>query len=115
MNTEDILLEVNAERARQETLKETGKFVFTCAGKGLSEAEKLAVLSEEVGEVSKEVVELVIELSKLMKYRMTNEARSTAIEAAIKAYTAKARNELIQVAAVAVAWIEALSDNQENL
>ena len=110
MNTDEVLLEVSEERMRQETLKEQGKFLFSCADKGLSEAEKLAVLSEEMGEVSKEVVELVIDMSKLMKFRMTPEARSAAIEGAIKEYKVKARKELIQVAAVAVAWVEALSD-----
>jgi len=111
MNTDEVLLEISEERMRQESLKESGKFVFTCADKGLSEAEKLAVLSEEIGEVSKEVVELVIGLSKLMKLQMSNEARSAAIEETIKEYKVKARKELVQVAGVAVAWVEALSDN----
>jgi len=110
MTTDEVLLEVSEERTRQETLKEQGKFVFTCADKGLSEAEKLAVLAEEFGEVSKETVELIINLAKVMKFRMTNDARSGAIEEAIKEYKVKARKELIQVAAVAVAWVEALSE-----
>src|SRR5262245_42449470 len=110
MNTDEVLLEVSEERMRQETLKEQGKFLFSCADKGLSEAEKLAVLQEELGEVAKEVVELVIEMSKLMKFRMTPEARSEGIESAVKAYRNKARKELVQVAAVAVAWVEALTN-----
>ena len=109
MNTDEVLLEVNEERMRQETLKEQGKFLFSCADKGLSEAEKLAVLGEEFGEVSKEVTELVIELAKLMKFRMAPETRTEVIESAIRNYKVKARKELVQVAAVAVAWVEALS------
>jgi len=111
MNTDEVLLEVSEERMRQETLKEQGKFLFSCADKGLSEAEKLAVLSEETGELANEVTELIIEMSKLMKFRMTPEARAAGIENVVKDYKGRARKELIQVAAVAVAWVEALSSD----
>lgn len=106
MNTDEVLLEVSEERMNQEHLKEQGKFVFTCADKGLSEAEKFAVLSEEVGEVATEVTELVINLSKIMKFASD---KPIAVENAIKEYRKRVRKELIQVAAVAVAWVEALS------
>jgi hypothetical protein len=108
MNTEDILLEVNAERQRQEQLKESGKFLFSCADKGLSETEKFVILSEEMGEVSSEVSELVINLSKIMKFASD---KPIAIENAVKEYRASVRKELIQVAAVCVAWVEALSSD----
>ena len=109
MTTEDILLLVNAERNRQETLKKEGKFLFSCADKGLSEAEKLAVLGEEFGEAATEVNELVIEMSKLMKFRMEPNARTGGIERCIAEYQKRMAKELIQVAAVAVAWCEALN------
>lgn len=91
-NTDYALWLVMNERERQETLKEAGRFEFTCADNGLTNAEKLACLGEEFGEVAKEV--------------LTQEGRRLARDTV---GTPEAlRKELIQVAAVAVAWIEAL-------
>lgn len=101
-----VLTEVKQERVRQEELKADGKFLWTCsdnyftppgaepfARTKVSESEKLAVLSEEVGEASKEVVEGIIHVSKG--------------ESSVSDLT-KLRKELVQVAAVAVAWVESL-------
>jgi NTP pyrophosphatase (non-canonical NTP hydrolase) len=83
---------VKAERIRQETLKAEGRFEFTCADDGLSNAEKLACLTEEIGEVAQEV--------------LTQEGRRLARDTV---GTPEAlRKEIVQVAAVALAWIEAL-------
>jgi NTP pyrophosphatase (non-canonical NTP hydrolase) len=86
----DILSEVLNERERQDVLKAEGKFKKTCAD-GMSNAERLAVLAEEFGEVAREVCEQ--------------------IEGFTDWY--KMRTELIQVAAVCVAWVEGL-DKQKT-
>lgn len=90
MNEENIkrfrvLVDVSNERRRQEQLVEDGKFPWTCANLLAPDAYKLAVLVEEVGEVA---TALVVDQSNL-------------------------RLELIQVAAVAVAWAEALTSEEE--
>lgn len=72
---------VRVERARQEQLKAEGKFAATCAD-DIPAGAKLAVLVEEVGEVARAICERDPEAM---------------------------REELVQVAAVAVAWVEALS------
>ena len=78
---DEALRAVGSERLWQEQLKVWGKFKTTCADTGMTHAERLAVLVEEVGEAATEVMN-----------GRENELRY----------------ELIQVAAVAVAWIEAL-------
>ena len=75
---------VGRERDRQEHLVFTGKFSRTCAADDSPDAERFAVLGEELGEVSKAWLE--------------HGARSREL-----------RDELIQVAAVAVAWAEYLT------
>lgn len=83
---------VVAERDRQDVLKAVGRFQHTCADNpGLADVEKLAVLVEEVGEVAREVLggaELVHDGTPSQE---------------------KLRTELVQCAAISLAWIEALS------
>jgi len=85
---EEMLKRVGEERYRQEELRRAGKFPHTCAGLGYAQSEKLVVLAEEFGEVSRHVAEFIAsgELDEM-----------------------SLRKELIQVAAVAVAWAESLS------
>ena len=105
-----VLHEVAVERERQEQLKASGKFLWTCADNevtlvtdnGRSEtvrkildSEKLAVLSEEFGEAAREVTEEII-------------AKDRQDGALANQSLVKLRKELIQVAAVAVAWVESL-------
>lgn len=75
------------ERGRQEDLKSQGKFPYTCADPELTHPERLTILGEEFGEVCHEVNEAIgdkpIDMAKL-------------------------RKELVQVAAVCVAWVERL-------
>ena len=89
-----VLGRIIAERRRQEELAKAGKLPFTCADplldSGGDHALKMAVLMEEVGEVAKEVYERSV-------YEVEEEDPN-----------AKLRTELVQVAAVAVAWLEAL-------
>lgn len=84
-HTYNILKLIQLERGRQEALKQTGKFQFTCADP-ISDWKKLPILLEEVGEVAKAM----------------NEDDSIGIV-----------KELIQVAAVCVAWLE--SSTNENI
>jgi hypothetical protein len=99
-----VLDEVASERMRQEQLKASGKFLWTCADnvalrqkveRAITEPEKLAVLGEEFGEVSKEVVEEII----------ANDRLEPAKAAASRS---KLRKELLEVAACCVAWVESL-------
>ena len=77
-----MLIDVAAERLRQEGLKASGRFDATCADNTLSAGQKLAILVEEVGEVARAICDRDPE---------------------------HMREELVQVAAVAVAWVEALT------
>lgn len=78
---------VSLERERQESLKKVGKIPFTCADDGVDAGRRLAVLTEEVGEVAREICD----------------GNTTTLETQHKLKT-----ELVQVAAVAVAWVEFL-------
>lgn len=82
-----ILDEVVAERARQERLKASGKFSYTCADLEPTPGAKTAILGEEYGEVCRAVCE------------EDNE---------------QLRVELIQAAAVAVAWVQSLDRAKYN-
>lgn len=99
----NLLDEIFDERKRQETLKAEGKFLWTCSDKSRSNAEKLAVLLEEVGEAAKEVVEEIIQIDKAAAVFPSSSMniRDTKVDL---------RKELIQVAAVCVAWLEALDE-----
>lgn len=68
------------ERVRQNGLKRAGKFPWTCADEAPSSA-KYCVLAEEVGEVA----------------RALNDGNPDNL-----------KDELVQVAAVCLAWLEAL-------
>lgn len=90
--TAEAMRIVLLERARQDELKAAGRFAHTAADDGLTNAEKLACLCEELGEVAQEV--------------LTQEGRRLSRDTV---GTREAlRTELTHVAAIAVAWIEAL-------
>lgn len=93
---DSILEDIRNERQRQERLKASGKFVYSCADGGISDTERFTVLTEEVGEVAHELNERVGRGSRREEYFASK---------------ARLRAELIQVAAVAVAWVEALDTN----
>lgn len=95
---EYVLTHVGTERLRQDVLKEQGRFEFTCADDGMTNAEKLACLVEEVGEVAREV--------------LTQDERRLARDTV--GSKAALRKELIQVASVAVAWVEGLDKERKR-
>lgn len=78
---QSILSDVEAERFRQEELCALGKFEHTCAHPEWTDRQRLPVLVEEVGEVARAI--------------QTGDLDNL-------------REELVQVAAVAVAWVEAI-------
>jgi NTP pyrophosphatase (non-canonical NTP hydrolase) len=86
---EDALWDVSRERVSQDHAKATGRFLYTCADSELSDVQRLAVLAEEFGEVSREVAEEVAGHYKDLE---------------------KLRKELIQTAAVCVAWVESIDE-----
>ena len=102
-STGEILQDIYRERFRQEELRLKGKFEYTCDSKEISNSYKLAILGEEFGEVSKEVNEELNFLHKLAK-------DPCEVDHIKKAYHIRMRKELIQVAAVCVAWAESLEE-----
>lgn len=81
MESMDIYLEITSERLRQEGLKAAGKFKYTCADTEAPLTLKATVLGEEYGEVCRAILD--------------NDPDAL-------------RTELIQLAAVAVAFLESL-------
>lgn len=90
---DEILSDVVEELKRQDLLKKSGKFAHTCADLEMTHLERLAVLAEEFGEVAHEINEGI-------GGRPIDEK--------------KLRTELVQVAAVAVACIEAIDKSRER-
>jgi NTP pyrophosphatase (non-canonical NTP hydrolase) len=84
-----IFEEIQQERLRQEALRQQGRFAHTCADAELLQSERLAILIEEVGEVAKAILNV---------NGLANDAAETDL-----------RKELIQAAAVCVAWLEGLN------
>lgn len=89
LRVRSILDEVGFERNQQEDARAAGRFEWTCADK-VSNAERLVILAREFGEVCR-ATEVSGDRREVLK-----EARKGL------------RAELIQVAAVAVAWVEGL-------
>lgn len=86
--TDIILIRVELERERQRKLLEEEKIPFDVASIVEDDVLKLAVLSEEFGEVARAVLNRALGLKALTHLQ----------------------EELIQVAAVAVAWAESLQE-----
>ncbi len=88
-----ILDMVATERGRQELLKSQGRFDYSCADKEITHAECCTILAEEAGEVAHEVNEGIGKDRFIDKRRLLK--------------------ELIETAAVAVAWAEKTLDEIE--
>lgn len=108
-----VIREVTDERRRQEKLKAEGKFDYSCSDPELSDPQKLAILAEEFGEAAKEVTEMVISDTKNWPAECP-EMVLTHQERVRKRRKALLRKELIEVAAVAVAWVECLTRELEE-
>lgn len=86
MHTTEVLFLVYHERIRQEGLKASGRFEHTAADSGCSDLARLAMLTEEIGEVAR------------------------ALQRAAHDPEQDLRSELIQCAAICCAWVESLGD-----
>jgi hypothetical protein len=96
--TEHVLKLVEIERRRQERLKAEGRFKYTCADPEMTNDESYLVLGEEFGEVARQVL---------------NDPSRTGERSYDGEYAKQDLiNELVQVAAVSVAWAERLIDDQ---
>lgn len=84
---EKIFSDIVEERERQEKLRLEGKFAYGPESDELTNSEKLAILMEEVGEVARAVCEDIPGSAENL---------------------ANLREELVQVAALAVGWLEGL-------
>lgn len=100
MTPDQVIVLVQAELARQHALKRMGRFDWVCSddfdpktGRDISDSERLAVLAEEFGELAREVCDG-------LKSGETVDAMHARFE--------RMRSELVQVAAVAVSWLEGL-------
>jgi hypothetical protein len=109
----DALREVGVERFRQEQMKAEGKFRHSCSDPQMSDAERLAVLIEEVGEVGTEV--LGVGEEKIKQHNTMVVQKVDASKAVEREVRRRMRAELAQVAAVAVAWMESISIEGEEL
>lgn len=87
---EYVLITVGSERKRQLLLQKQGRFKYTLSDEGLTDAERLACIVEEVGEVGRNVL-----------------ARASLVSDGEESPEAL-RKELCQIAALAVAWMERL-------
>lgn len=76
---------VIVELKRQLALKESGKFKYTCEDNELTDGERLTILVEEVGEIAR-----------AMQNKDSNNLRE----------------EITQVAAVAISWLSNITKNQ---
>lgn len=85
--TYQVLANVRDERLHQEQLKAAGRFKNTCSDP-ISDFERLAILGEEYGEAARAALE---------RAGSSNDVHGADLE-----------KELIQIAAVAVAWVEGL-------
>lgn len=88
---EVIFNHIHNERNRQERLQKTGRFDFTCSDPEITNSQRGMVLGEEFGEACHEVNEGI---GKPSSGRYVD--------------LVKLRKELIETAAVTVAWIEAI-------
>jgi hypothetical protein len=92
---QQALAAIDLERARQEKLKQDGRFLHTMFDMGLQEAERLALIVEEIGEVSRNVQ---------ARAHLVTDGNRTDRALFI---------ELTQVAALCCGWMERLVANDE--
>lgn len=88
MERGEIYTAIDTERARQEQLKKEGKFFETPASVKMPPYLKACILTEECGEVCGAVMQ---------EAKACNDRTRSNV-----------KTELIQVAAIAVAWLESL-------
>jgi len=98
VDTDRIYQRITHERERQSRLVESGSIPWDCADQFVGHDQKLAVLVEEVGKVARVLIEKP-------NWNLGDNRGS---------FLAKLREELNQVAAVSVAWLEAIDAELEE-
>jgi len=96
--SKSILEKIWLERLRQKQLLREGKIFFACDSPVVSHDRKLRVLTEELGEVAAAIDQIEI-LNPLRQPRAELSEPSTRAKNNL-------RDELAQIAAVAIAWLE---------
>ena len=93
-----VMTQIWLERRNQRQLFQTGKIKFDCASPIVSKDRKLRALTEEIGEVARAI-------------DLLENAEATSKILSAKEHL---RDELTQVAAVAIAWLEALEEELKS-
>lgn len=91
---------INLERDRQDQLLREGKLLYNCASPVASDRRKLRALVEELGEVASAID------------RIERDIERGVSATVYQGNTRHLRTELIQVAAVSVAWLESMEEKQ---
>ncbi len=102
-----VLKAVRDERHRQEVLLLQGKFPWSCDNVEVTDIKKLGVLAEEFGKAVKEAAQIQEQYDRNYPGEDLNLINDN-IARAVRRRRKLLRTELIQVAAVCVAWCEAL-------
>lgn len=104
-----IFDEIINELDNQDELKEKGKFLYVLKDSDtlFPMSEKLCVLAEEFGEVSKEVTEKIIHDGMCKK-------DGNSLGCTDPTHIVRLRKELIQLAACCVGWIECIDEKTER-
>jgi NTP pyrophosphatase (non-canonical NTP hydrolase) len=97
-----VLHHVHQERDRQESLKRDGKFLWTCDHPDVSLERKLGIVTEELGEVAREINEYGFSRDKYAAAKMEFPPHRKVY------YLKRLREELVQTAASCVAWCEGI-------
>lgn len=87
---------IDSERTRQDALKASGRFKYTCADKQLTMWEKYAILVEEVGELSRAMLNRAALVKDLKDYREIGD------------WGEEMKKEITQVGAICLAWLESM-------
>jgi len=102
MTLQLIIEAITCERARQQQLMRDGKFRQTCASKFIGDGTRLTILAKAFGEIARGVCEVDPFLHLSFPPAATRE------------HDEKIKTELIQLAAVAVAWLESFPEGGES-
>ena len=97
-----ILEKIWLERLRQKQLLREGRIAFACASPVVSHDRKLRVLAEEIGEVAGAI-------DRIENFNPLRQPRAELSEPSTRARK-QLCDELTQVAAVAIAWLESLEN-----
>jgi hypothetical protein len=103
---------VRNEMGRQKKLMHEGRFPWTCHNPEISDSAKLTVLAEEFGEVAREVCEI----QQILDTKWPGEIDEIVISSKQRGISRRRENlkkELIQLAAISLAWCEALDQSTD--